>query len=136
MRKHKKPVARAKPTKRGKGAAMPVMPIIVAGMLGVGLASTIFFANDREIKRSSAVSARVAPKIEEITSPKPEIAAIPAPEIITGSIPKQEPAIFAAPLSLPKPKLAKKKTPPQETNSLFSFFTIPQQQKNISPKKP
>ncbi len=136
MRKYKKPLARSKTTKSRKRASMPGTPIIAAGILGIGLVSAIFFANGRETKQSS-VSARVepadTPKTEELAVPKPDIVAIPVPEIITGSISQQEPVAIAAPLPPAKPKLAKKKAPPKDTNSFFSFFSS--QQKENSPKK-
>jgi len=129
MRKHKRPLASAKAARRGKFAAMPGSPIIAAGILGVGLASAIFVANEQKA-RVPTIDARIepaiAPKTEAITAPKPDVAAIPVPEIVTGSISRQEPATFAAPAPPAKPKIAKKKIPAKPAEKpFFSFFNSP-----------
>ena len=141
MRRQKKS-ARLKTRKRDRLAAMPGMPIIAAGILGIGLASAIFYANDRSI-REAAIRVRLEPTVavkEILEAPKPEIAAIPAPapapaepEIITGSIPAQEPIATSAPLPHPKATIAKKKTPPKENNSVVNFLLQQEQLRNQRP---
>jgi hypothetical protein len=132
MRKHKKPLVRAKSARRKwksrlkPRATIPATSLLAAGILGVGLTAVIFGANYKNEKNHD-VSAYIDPPTiskSEVTA-APRIDSLPSDrDFITGSIPPHQ--TLPVPLPAPRPKIVARKKHVKEERSFFSFFTLPQ----------
>jgi hypothetical protein len=131
MRKHLRPMARAKSarrkSKRGKHATLPSNPVAGVAILGIGMAAAIFVANyknEKNISDTTRIEQKIAstPEIDEI--PQPEIQSAEH-EIITSSIPPHQ--AVPVPLPTPNPRASRKKpTRDKVEKSFFSLFSFPQ----------
>ncbi len=132
MRKHTRPLVRAKSerrkskSRRKTNAVIHATSVVTVAILCMGLAAMIFMANYKNEKNPD-VTAHVDPPIIS----KPEFAAAPPMEslppdgdFITGSIPPYQ--AVPVPLPIPRPKIAARKNQTKQEKSLFSFLTLPQ----------